>query len=310
MRFLDISNHNNVTNYDALASSGLCGVICKASEGTTLQDSTFNDKYNNLSSRGVNFGAYHMLCVTSEPETQAENFANQLQGKILQIHPVLDVEYDNLRDCAEEYSNRFLDKFKQLTGMDCIIYSCESYFNECFSVGFLNSHALWVANYSNTPKDRLPNVIAWQFSESCEDYPIDGGVDCSELYNDALFFLNGQAFTPINVQEKTDVATTDAFLALQRELNRQGYRDENGNLLNEDGIPGKLTLSACPLVKRGANGLITQWIQFRVGVPPDCDFGGQTEQAVKDFQDSRGITPDGEVGKVTWKNFFDAMEGR
>lgn len=306
-RFLDISDYNNVNNYGAFASSGLIGAICKASEGTTNQEDTFNEKYNGIKSVGLKFGAYHMLCITSAPETQAQNFANMLSGKQLDIYPVLDVEYDNLRNVAEDYSNRFIAKFKELTGMDMIVYSCESYLIDCFSDTFRSSHALWIANYFHQPT--MGNMVAWQFTESCGDYGfVDGDVDCNELLDGSRFFIDGQG--SINIQYGGGGSVqqpNEEIRRLQHELNVQGFRDYNGNALAEDGYYGELTLSACPLVKRGAEGNITQWVQLRVGVNPDCDFGQDTENGVIYFQQSRGITADGEVGKNTWRELLKSV---
>lgn len=92
---------------------------------------------------------------------------------------------------------------------------------------------------------------------------------------------------------------------LQNELNRQGFRDYEGKTLVVDGIDGKRTKSACPLVKKGAKGNVTRLIQerlnsvgFSLGV--DGIFGTATYNAVKVFQRNRGLSQDGIVGKNTW----------
>ena len=90
------------------------------------------------------------------------------------------------------------------------------------------------------------------------------------------------------------------ILQLQRELNVQGFKDKNGNTLIEDGIAGKLTISACPLVKKGAAGNITRWIQRHVNTQDDGIFGEGTRQAVSIYQASKGLEADGIVGKNTW----------
>lgn len=98
---------------------------------------------------------------------------------------------------------------------------------------------------------------------------------------------------------------------LQIALNAQGYTDENGNKLIEDGFPGKHTLvsaSKC-LVKRGAKGEIVKFIQKRLiklgfscgSCGADGDFGYGTQTAIQNFQASRGLSNDGIVGQNTWK---------
>ena len=111
--------------------------------------------------------------------------------------------------------------------------------------------------------------------------------------------LNGNKQVVVN-NATTQVATDNIYLQLQRELNVQGFTDKNGNKLVEDGIPGELTLSACPVVKKGASGNITTWIQLRCGATPDGIFGTDTENAVKWMQRKWNINDDGIVGIMTW----------
>lgn len=112
---------------------------------------------------------------------------------------------------------------------------------------------------------------------------------------------------PINVQKPTVNNSYDPWVAeLQKELNTQGFRDSNGNLLSVDGIWGSRTLEACPLVKQGAQGNITRLIQkrlnsvdFSIGV--DGIFGADTKRAISVFQRNRGLSADGMVGRNTWR---------
>ena len=96
----------------------------------------------------------------------------------------------------------------------------------------------------------------------------------------------------------------DEIKYLQNELNVQGFRDKNGNMLIVDGIVGELTLSALPIVRRGAIGNITKWIQLRIGVEPDGIFGINTENSLKWCQKTWGLVADGIVGKNTWAEMF------
>ena len=96
----------------------------------------------------------------------------------------------------------------------------------------------------------------------------------------------------------------DEIKYLQNELNVQGFRDKNGDMLIVDGFIGELTLSALPIVRRGAVGNITKWIQLRIGVEPDGIFGINTENSLKWCQKTWGLTVDGIVGKETWSEMF------
>lgn len=96
-----------------------------------------------------------------------------------------------------------------------------------------------------------------------------------------------------------------ATIALQVELNKQ-----YGRGLDVDGIWGDKTEAACVVVRKGANGNITRVLQgcliFK-GYSTngfDGDFGSGTENAVKSFQASVGITKDGEAGPITFSKLL------
>ena len=67
-----------------------------------------------------------------------------------------------------------------------------------------------------------------------------------------------------------------------------------------------------PLLKKGSTGEVVKQLQqalkdlgYDVGAV-DGQFGTKTEQAVKAFQQDRGLTVDGIVGDITWLNIDEA----
>ncbi len=52
--------------------------------------------------------------------------------------------------------------------------------------------------------------------------------------------------------------------------------------------------------RRGANGDFVKQIQAKVGTDVDGNFGPKTEAAVREFQRTQGLVPDGIVGPRTW----------
>lgn len=55
-----------------------------------------------------------------------------------------------------------------------------------------------------------------------------------------------------------------------------------------------------PTLRRGATGDPVKQIQNKVGAGVDGNFGPNTEAAVRAFQSTRGLVPDGIVGPQTW----------
>lgn len=56
-----------------------------------------------------------------------------------------------------------------------------------------------------------------------------------------------------------------------------------------------------PTLRRGAIGELVKQIQFKCGVSVDGHFGANTEAALREFQRSHGLVPDGIVGPKTWQ---------
>ena len=302
MKGIDISNNNGAINFSGVKNSGVECVYIKATEGTTFQDSYKSAFYGGAKSIGVKVGFYHFLVGTSAPETQAENFFNQIKDYENDLVPMLDVEvsFGGLND----YIARFIARFNQLTNMEIGIYTYTSFLNEHIDVARFKDFKLWEANYNNNPwnlpSNSFVNRIGHQYTEKGYINGVNGVCDVNE-FNEGVFNGNKQSVINNPVQATTD----NIYLQLQRELNVQGFTDKNGNKLIEDGIPGELTLSACPLVRKGASGNITTWIQLRCGATPDGIFGTDTENAVKWMQRKWNISDDGIVGPNTWRKLLE-----
>lgn len=60
--------------------------------------------------------------------------------------------------------------------------------------------------------------------------------------------------------------------------------------------------------KKGSRGKNVTLIQQALGIKADGVFGAQTEEAVKAWQSSHGLDPDGIVGSLTWATLFPKAE--
>lgn len=98
-------------------------------------------------------------------------------------------------------------------------------------------------------------------------------------------------------------ATKEWTLRLQKELNKQGFRDKNGRKLVEDGFIGDNTLSAFPVIKSGSRGNITKLVQELLTYlgfstqGTDGIFGNNSVNATKKYQSSKKISQDGCFGR-------------
>ena len=79
---------------------------------------------------------------------------------------------------------------------------------------------------------------------------------------------------------------------------------------SQDGIPGPITLSKCPLVRKDTTGEVVKLLQEQLKtLGYDCYgidgyFGNNTKQAVIRFQNNSGLSADGIVGQNTWRKLL------
>ncbi|WP_143316830.1 GH25 family lysozyme [Clostridium sp. HBUAS56017] len=309
---IDISMHNwqySRINFNAVKNDGVEAVIIKATQGIQYQDPYLEQNYNGARNVGIkHIGFYHFMSERDEstPTQQAEDFWNAIRYKQYDIMPVLDVETNEYKRSGFEVTNRcleFISRFKELSGQNVMIYTGGFFGLETLDARIKNQPA-WIAHYgvSSPMWTGFPNVAGHQYAEHGNTLGISGDVDMDNFTDGIL--LSNSNYIPQLPTDNCSTSNDNIYSQLQAELNRQRFRDYNGNSLNEDGIPGKLTLSACPTVREGAKGNITRWIQLCVGEDPDGIFGENTRNAVKWFQESRGLKGDGIVGRYTWRELL------
>lgn len=200
LQFLDVSNWNDIQRFDGIKEK-YGGVICKATEGATYIDPTFEWKVRNLKANGVRVGSYHFLRSTSTPEQQAQNFYNVISKFELDFLPVLDVEESG---CTEEMCVRFINEFKKYSDTDVVIYTGEYFGNTTFSTSFKKEHLFWIAKYSNNPPKFDGKIIAWQYSENGVIDGIKGAVDMNYFYDEEAFLGNDLPFVSEGSSEEFD----------------------------------------------------------------------------------------------------------
>lgn len=297
MKGIDISNNNGSIDFNGVKNSGVECIYIKATEGTTFQDSYKSAFYGGAKSIGAKVGFYHFLVGTSAPESQAENFCNQIKGYDNDLIPMLDVEvnFKGLND----YIARFIVRFNQLTSMEIGIYTYTSFLNEYIDTNRFKILKLWEANYNNKPWN-LPtngflNRVGHQYTEKGCISGVNGVCDVNEFNEGVL--LGKKASTPV----RTTVQATGKVAELQGLCNAiLGTNLVIDNIWgnNTDGAVRKLPLCGLPYVQRK----LTTWVQLRLGQTPDGVFGQRTKEAVIAWQYRHGLVVDGIVGYNTYKS--------
>jgi peptidoglycan hydrolase-like protein with peptidoglycan-binding domain len=144
-------------------------------------------------------------------------------------------------------------------------------------------------------------------SESIQPWPIIGNGAKAHPVETLQYLLRARGRT-ISVDGLFGPLTETAVRAYQQE-----------NHLAVDGVVGTNTWSALIVqVRRGSTGDAVRAVQgefqFRNlsgdphnGVQIDGDFGPQTEDAVRNFQQALAVSVDGIVGPMTWRALVSGM---
>lgn len=299
MKGIDISNHNGNINWSKVKADGVEAVYIKATEGTTYQDPWLNSHYAGAKGVGLPTGFYHFLVGTSQPESQAHNFYNQIKDKKNDLLPCLDIEVSGFD--VGDYALRFLKKFKELSGMGMVIYTGAYFSRDNLIMEIKKNYPLWLAHYGVEPwKSNLvtlagfTTLVGHQYTETGRVAGINTNVDMN-VFNESIFNA------PINKNVNSWVKK------MQEECNRQGFSSQT-----VDGIPGPNTLAGCPTLRHGASGNITKLLQEKLislgyscgPCSTDGEFGNATRVSVMQFQKDNGLEADGVVGQKTWRKLL------
>jgi N-acetylmuramoyl-L-alanine amidase len=89
-------------------------------------------------------------------------------------------------------------------------------------------------------------------------------------------------------------------------LDAHGYRNHTGNssataeVLTPAAVPETKNPISRRVLQKTLSGVDVAWVQRRLGVKDDGDFGHFTDDAVRAYQKKNGLRVDGIVGKNTW----------
>lgn len=192
---IDVSNWQRNIDFAQVKASGIEIVYIKASEGTTFKDPYLEANYENAKSNGLKIGFYHYLTATSvaAAQRQASFFASVIEGKEVDCKLVMDYEefFGESKPQINEIAIAFMQRVKQITGKDVIVYSNLNNVRNTFGDAVASEGRLWLAYYNNP--NNLINVnsswdtyIGLQYTSSGSITGISGNVDRDRFSKEIL----------------------------------------------------------------------------------------------------------------------------
>lgn len=202
----------DVSNWDAGAVlPSVDFVICKATEGLSFIDSTFDDFINETFNHGMNVGAYHFASYAGQGKDEAEFFYSVVKKYEDFCYPWLDFECFNWSpEAAVNYCETFIQRYYEIAGVYPGIYISASLCSWFYDSWIPEKCELWVAGYPD-------NSVTSQWTDTEPPYDISPWVTCKiwqftsqmQLTNN-LFDANIGYYTswykPEDVEENLKVA--------------------------------------------------------------------------------------------------------
>ena len=198
---IDISAHNNVTDWNAVKADGIDFVMLRVGNrtyggGVINADTMFPQNYQNAKAAGLKIGAYFFSQAVSEDEAVEEALftAKQLEGLTLDFPVAYDweiifdddeartdhVSVDTLTNCTLAFCQN-MEKF----GFSPMIYQNKRTALLKYDLPRLQGYPFWLAEYDDGPT-YIYDYAMWQYSCKGTVAGVEGNVDMNLAYPEML----------------------------------------------------------------------------------------------------------------------------
>lgn len=326
---IDISVHNADVNVKKVRDAGYKRIIIRAGYGKNNIDQKFIPNAEacvNLSEpAGIYWFSYGYTVEMAEAEAE---YALAQARKFWTRCPVaFDLEYDTVsyarkkgveitKNLATKMAIAFLKKVAD-AGYIPVLYTNKDYAKRYFDIAIIKEEVgadiyIWYARYTSSLQEKEKNSIhIWQKTSKGKVPGINGNVDIDEFFAD---------FESASVNTEANKTCNINILNFQKAANLDGYTDQNGNKLVEDGIDGKNTQYVRKKVNlkakksmlsyvTGSSGYLVRYWQKRLTemgfkTKVDGEYGKDTREKTVLMQKKYLLSQDGVAGYDTISTSF------
>lgn len=168
---VDVSSYQGSINMNELKNQNIEFIYIKATEGSKMQDSKFEENWKNAKSAKLLSGAYHFFSYDSKGKTQAENFiktvGSDIKGRLI---PTVDVEYygdkeknpPDKEDVVRELKI-FLETIEEEYKVKPLIYTRPDIYNK-YLKGEFKEYKKWISSvYTPLSWNYKDDWYIWQY---------------------------------------------------------------------------------------------------------------------------------------------------
>lgn len=210
---IDVSNWQGYINYEQVKNDGIEIVYIKSSQGNNIVDTYFRINYNNAKANDLKVGFYHFLTARNEEEAikQAEFFLSVISNTSPDCKLAMDFEVFGDLTVSEvnNISQVFLERVKEITGKDVIIYSDTFNASNVFEAELAQKYPLWIAEYG-VEMPRETNWETWQGFQYTSRGIINGvsGYVDRDRFTDQIFLQDNSQIEPTGAVENYNQDTS------------------------------------------------------------------------------------------------------
>lgn len=194
---IDVFHGNGTIDWNAVKADpqNIHFVYIKATQGTTDQDPEYATNIQGATAAGFATGAYHFFSLTSDAQSQADNFIQQVGATYpYKLPPAFDYEVNVTSDTAASVLasvQTWLTAVKNKWGITPVIYTSVNYWSQLGNPPGFEQYPLWLANY-NPGMPPVPGSwtqwAIWQYSESGSVNGVTGDVDMNKYNTSSNLF--------------------------------------------------------------------------------------------------------------------------
>jgi lysozyme len=266
---IDLSKWNTVPDYDNLSGSGLAFVYIKASEAG-YSDATYIARHRAIGETGLLRGSYHFFKAAVDPIVQAEAFLNSIGHTIVpgEMPPVLDIEDPKEKLTVTQYEEavaKWLGYVETHTGIKPMIYTGGWYWKQLKTLNN-NSQFKDFSLWLSSYTRTYGKMFGGWTAPKIWQYSETGNIAGIKPVDMNYFY--GSPEDLWTFARMKSIGNSDSFLPKAKAVQKR--------------------LSSLGFYKHAIDGM----------------FGPNTENAVKEFQKSKGLTEDGIMGVKSWMELF------
>ena len=329
----DISAYQGTVDMKRVRDAGCKMVALRAGYGKNNIDQKFVANAQAMYNLGIPGMIYWFSYGYNETMAKNEaDFAVAQAAKFwIQCPIAFDLEYDTVRyarTCGVEITRELATKMAitflkrvQERGYIPVLYTNRDYLKNYFDLDKITDALgvlfVWYARYNieELPEEEQDIPDLWQYTSKGKLDGVSGNVDMNRFYTDLTTLC-----VPVE-QDKSSTTCNINIQNFQKAANADGYLDEKGRKLDEDGIDGDNTQYVRKQIllrikKEGSryitisSGEVVRWVQTRcneiLGTKLDVngEYDAETRNAVLKLQDKLNLEVDEIVGYDTIQMLF------